>query len=390
MELRADAEGNTYITGRFSERFTAPANDDGTPFTFISNGTFDIFVAKYNADGQRLWIRQYGGDQYDTSQAITIQDNHYYLTGFFNGMMDLGENTLMSNGDFDLFAAKFDESGTVVWATNAGGAYSDLGTAIDLDASGNLYLTGSFEDTAFFDDQAIEAKGSTDFYLTKINSNEGNFEWIRQAGSDDSDIGLGIATDENGTSHVTGVFNQMFIVEGDTLENHSDGNGAIFLLQYNSNGQLQWKSNSMGGSYDEGMAIAIDKEANCYLTGGFSKDLTIGGNTLDSNGNSDLFVAKIKGNFTDIAESLSNHSPSLQIYPNPTHDQLFIEFEIESSDIYSLQLTDYAGRVIYSHFFENTPGIHEQQLDVSKFSSGIYMLQLKSNQMNITQKVIIN
>ncbi len=388
-DIAVDTDGNAYITGRFAERFTAPANDNGAPFTFVSKGIFDIFVAKYNTDGQRMWIRQYGGENYDSAQAIAIdENNNYYLTGFFNGVLELEGNSLMSNGDFDVFAAKFDESGTLQWANQAGGAYSDLGTSIDLDANGNTYLTGSYEDTAFFGTESIMAIGSTDFFLTKWDAS-GEIQWVRHGGGDGADIGLGVATDANGNSHVTGSFSQMFVIGEDTTSVDSTNTAAIFLLQYNTEGALQQKTHSTGESYDEGTAIAIDEESNCYLTGSFSRNLNIGGNSLQSNGNSDLFVAKIKGNFTDIDKQAIVKQHFLKIHPNPTEHQLFIEFEAEKQELYVLQLLDYAGRIVYENVFENTQGIHTQTLDVSAFAKGMYILQLKSNNVRVSEKLVV-
>lgn len=389
--IAVDSDGNSYITGRFAERLTSPPNDDGTPFTFISKGIFDIFVAKYNADGQRMWIRQYGGENYETASAIEADsDGNYYLTGFFNGMLPLSGSELMSNGDFDVFVVKFDEDGTLQWSNQLGGAYSDLGTAIDLDASGNLYLTGSYEDTAFFDSESMTAIGSTDFFLAKLDVN-GDFHWVRSGGGDDSDIGLGIATDANGNSHLTGSFGQMLILEGDTTMVDTTDTGAIFLLQYNTEGTLVQKNNSTGASYDEGTAIAIDSDSNCYLTGSFSKNLNIGGNELQSNGSSDLFVAKILGDFTNVEEEIVGVSQHfLKVHPNPTDHQLFIEFEAEKQELFVLQLVDYAGRIVYEDIFENTQGVHKQTLEVDSFIGGMYVLQLKSNSVNVSEKVIIS
>ncbi|MGB0931047.1 MAG: SBBP repeat-containing protein, partial [Chitinophagales bacterium] len=359
-DIAVDTGGNAYITGRFAERFTAPIEDNGTPFTFISKGVFDIFVAKYNTDGQRMWVRQYGGENYDSASAIAVDNSgNYHLTGFFNGILELGESSLISNGDFDIFAAKFDESGTLQWMNQAGGAYSDLGTAIDLDDSGNAYLTGSYEDTAFFGTENITTHGSTDFFLTKINES-GEIQWVRQAGGEDADIGLGIATDANGNSHLTGSFSQMLVLGGDTIRVDSTNTGAIFLLQYNTDGMLQQKTVSSGRGYDEGTAIAIDEDSNCYLTGSFSRTLKIGENSLESNGNSDLFVAKIRGDFTDINNSFMINQSFLTVYPNPVGERLFVEFESEKQAVYSLQLMDYAGRIVHKELFENTQGVHVQ------------------------------
>lgn len=388
-DIVADADGNTYVTGRFAERFTAPIEGNGTPFTFISKGIFDIFVAKYNTDGQRMWVRQYGGENYDSASAIAVdENNNYYLTGFFNGVLQLGESSLTSNGDFDIFAAKFDESGALQWMNQAGGAYSDLGTSIDLDASGNTYLTGSYEDTAFFGAESITAHGSTDFFLTKLNE-AGEIQWVRQGGGEDSDIGLGIATDANGNSHLTGSFSEMIVLGSDTIRVDSTNTAAIFLLQYNADGTLLQNTVSTGSGYDEGTAIAIDDESNCYLTGSFSRTLRLGENSLESNGNSDLFVAKIKGDFTNIGEQVIVNESFLSVYPNPVGKRLFVEFEAEKQEGYLLQLADYSGRIVHEEFFENTQGVHTQILDMSRFAKGMYMLQLRSNSVNITKKLVV-
>ncbi len=391
-DIAASSDGHVYLTGRFSERLTAPINDIGAPFTFLSKGGFDIFVAKYNADGERTSISQYGGIGYDSAQAIALDnDGNYYLTGFFNGTIELGDQQLMSNGDFDLFVAKFDSNNTTLWANNAGGAYIDLATAIDLDVDGNAYITGSYEDMAFFEDSTIESIGSTDYFLAKLNGTSGSFDWVRQAGGNDADIGLGIAVDANGNSHVTGAFSEIFVLGEDTLRTNEENSGAIFLLQYNTDGTLLQKNHTTGSSYDEGTAIVIDEDNNCYLTGSFSKDMTIGENTLNANGNSDLFVTKLKGDFTDIEDGiLASHQSFLQVYPNPVSSQLFVEFETEKSDVYSLQLSDYAGKVVYKHFFESTHGVYTQSLDVAILPKGMYILQLRSNEVNISRKLVVN
>src|SRR5690606_6065746 len=107
--------------------------------TVISNkGFFDIFLAKYNSQGDLVWVRSAGWSGADSDYGIAYANGGIYITGFFNQGMIFGSYTLWSHegkGGEDGFIAKYNEHGLFQWAKNAGGLGGDrlFGVAMDPD-----------------------------------------------------------------------------------------------------------------------------------------------------------------------------------------------------------------------------------------------------------------
>jgi hypothetical protein len=155
--LTVDASGNSYITGYFSN--TTDFDPGAGTQNFTSVGGVDIYLAKYDASGNYVWAQQMGGTANDIAQGLSVDaSGNSYITGNFAGTADFdpgaGTQNLTPAGIADIFLAKYDASGNYVWAKSMGGAGSDIGYALALDASGNSYITGFFNATADFDPNA--------------------------------------------------------------------------------------------------------------------------------------------------------------------------------------------------------------------------------------------
>ena len=99
------------------------------------------------------WAKNMGGTNLDSGYAMAIDGGgNVYTTGIFSGTADFdpgaGIHNLTSVGSYDIFISKLDVNGNFVWAKSMGGTGYDLGGAIAVDVSGNLYITGSFSGTA--------------------------------------------------------------------------------------------------------------------------------------------------------------------------------------------------------------------------------------------------
>ncbi|MBN2535116.1 MAG: SBBP repeat-containing protein [Spirochaetales bacterium] len=107
-----------------------------------SFGGKDIFVSKYTTSGKLLWITQYGSDKTDAGTAITCDEkNNYYITGITGGR--IGSVTL---GNQDAFLTKMDSEGSILWTTQIGTAYYDMGRGVTTDKNGNVYVvTGYYQ-----------------------------------------------------------------------------------------------------------------------------------------------------------------------------------------------------------------------------------------------------
>jgi len=93
------------------------------------------------------------------------------------------------------------------WARIAGasGDFTDLGYGISTDFTGNIYVTGYFKDTATFGSYPLTSSGDSDIFVAKLDPN-GNWLWVKKAGSSGTDVGKGVSTDTNGNVYVTGYF----------------------------------------------------------------------------------------------------------------------------------------------------------------------------------------
>jgi hypothetical protein len=196
------------------------------------------------------------------------------------------------------------------WAKGIGGPAFESGTSITVDASGNIYTTGSFSGTADFDPGTgifnLSASGYCDIFISKLDST-GNFVWAKVIGGSTTgyDIGYSLALDVSGNVYTTGVFTGTvdFDPGTGTFNLISAGDNDIFILKLDASGNFIW-AKSMGGiSPDWGCSLALDASGNACVTGYFAgtADFDPGAGTynLTSAGSNDIFISKIdpSGNF---------------------------------------------------------------------------------------------
>ena len=164
--IALDSAGNSYVTGFF----TGTATFGSTSLT--GYGWYDIFVAKMDADGNWLYATRAGGSDYDCGYSIALDSaGNSYVTGHFEGTAIFGSTSLIScSGSYDVFAAKMDVNGNWLYATKAGGNGSDYGSSIALDSVRNSYVTGRFYETATFGSASLTSFGSQDIFVAKLNS----------------------------------------------------------------------------------------------------------------------------------------------------------------------------------------------------------------------------
>jgi Leucine-rich repeat (LRR) protein len=285
-DLAVDAVGNSYVTGPF----VGPATFSPTT-SLTSTGSGDVFVAKYDASGILLWVRQAGGTDNDQGRGIALDaSGNSYVTGSFSGTATFGSTTLTSTGSSDVFVAKYDASGTVLWAKQAGGSNGETVYGIAVDASGNSYMTGNFSGTATFGSTSLTSTGSDDIFVAKCDAS-GTVLWAKKAGGATVDEGRGITVDAVGNSYVTGNFSGTATFGSTSLI--STGSDDIFVAKYDASGILLWVRQAGGTDNDQGRGIALDASGNSYVTGPFASTANFGSTTLTSTDGSDIFVAKL-------------------------------------------------------------------------------------------------
>ncbi len=220
-----DAAGNSFVTGGYQGTATFG------PFVLTSAGSADIFVAKYDAAGNVVWARSFGGTLQTQSLGIAVDvSGNSWITGLFNGTATFGSFVLTSAGSFDVFVAKYDAAGNVVWARSAGGTLLDRGLGIAVDAAGNSYVSGLFDGTATFGPIVLTSAGGIDIFVAKYDS-AGNVVWAQSAGGTSaSEWGVDVSANAAGDAYVTGFYSGTASFGPFVLS--SSGSNDLFVAKY--------------------------------------------------------------------------------------------------------------------------------------------------------------
>jgi hypothetical protein len=279
-----DGSGSVVVTGRFE----GTVNFGGG--TLVSAGDADIFVAKYNANGAHQWSQRFGSTSYDQGVAVAVDGSgNVVVTGSFQGTVNFGGGALVSAGDADIFVAKYNANGVHQWSQRFGSTGFDLGTAIAVDGSGTVVVTGGFEGTTNFGGGSLVSAGGYEVFVAKYNAS-GVHQWSQRFGSTLDDLGYDVAVDGSGAVVVTGYFMGTVNFGGGNLV--SAGSLDIFVAKYNTSGVHQWSQRFGSTTNDQGAAVAVDGSGNVIVTGRFQGTVNFGGGNLVSAGSYDIFVAK--------------------------------------------------------------------------------------------------
>ncbi len=265
--LSTDKSGNVYVAGYFQNSLTF-----GT-YTLTTTSNYAPFIAKYGPGGNIIWAKQgtVTGFTYGISVATDLANNSY-ITGYFSNQLTLGSYTLTAHGTDNIFIAKYDSNGNVLWVKQPYSNQFSMGQAITSDANGNIYLSGDFKDSLIFGTYILNANNRQDIFLAKYDSS-GNVIWAKQttvpSSNSQGDVGS-IITDGSGNIYLTGYFMDTISFGSNSIYNNNAGKRGIFLAKYNSLGSAVWAESSFSKYANDwqGFSVATDKSKQIYLAGG--------------------------------------------------------------------------------------------------------------------------
>lgn len=375
--IHVDSNNNILVTGRFSSNsITFGAT------TLLQAGSMDIFLVKYNAKGEILWAKGAGGGSNDEGYCVKTDGAGYiYVAGYFTQPSNFGTIKLTSAGQADLFLAKYDPEGNVLWAKGAGGKGDDRATGLKTDAAGNSYITGFFTNDSISFGQLIIPNDSIDnSFIAKYDTN-GNLTWAKKIGGDCEAKDLALF---NNNIYVSGQFNAKTLNYGlSTLT--VNGTTDFFLLNCDTNGNAKWaiKQTADGKSGESAISVATDNTGNVIITGFFSSEpLTFGSTGLNSERGLNMFTAKLGSGTTRINEFTDNSG--LSVYPNPGNGVFTLKAGgiIYSADVYTI-----SGTKIYS--LHKPIRQTSTEINLSGLKPGIYLMVANVDGLKQTQKLII-
>jgi hypothetical protein len=356
---------NSYLIGSFGSILYMP--DD----TLFSNGNNDMFISKFDQNGQQLWTKQFGGTNStfmnweDMNGKFDSVNNCIYLSGEFCGvaMFDTAGTIYSTGTSNDIFLAKMDLNGNVLWVKKAGGADEDHsrvyigsngeiylvcqclasayfgnfqvapgGIIAKYDTNGNctmaqtkftvppsgahLYMEfigedllfyGNFDTPTFqFDTLTLINKGQSDYFIALCDSNI-NVKWIKHFGSTGNEFKGELAVDNSGNIYAPIHFSDSLKI--DSLVFISAASTNILLLKIFSDGTfLNAKQISATGPiYSICSFTNLNNEF--YIGGSFNGQTNFGGNITYTSGLPyDFYIAKFDSTFSLIGSDNFNNA----------------------------------------------------------------------------------
>ena len=327
LNSTVDSNGNLYVVGTFFGTADFDPSTTGTA-NLTSAGKDDIYLVKYDKNGNYLWANKFGSAVTDTCIGVAVDaDNNVYISGFMTGgTVDFNPGAGVANlacgsaTNEHGYLAKYDANGNYIWAklvgdTSAAGRSST--TRVTLDSSGGVIVSGAFYGTVDFDPGVGVATLSTsatnqcDAYVAKYNAADGSYVWAKRFGGTNIDNCQALTVDASGNVYA-GISFMSASVDADPGAGTAiiTGTGTdynVAIIKLDSGGNYVW-AKSWGGTGTETMyGITVDGSNNVYATGSFQStvDFDPGAGTTSKTvvGGSDIYVSKFdsSGNFAWVA-----------------------------------------------------------------------------------------
>ena len=290
QKIVLDDAANVYVTGYYS----ADADfDPGAGVAMLEcAGIWDVYIAKYDTDGNYTWAKQLGGTGHELSYSLArdiagniITSGYFYGTGDYDPGPGEVILTADATSDFELFLSKLDSDGNFVWVNHFIGD-NDAGSKSVITDGNDIILFGDYN--GIIDADAgpevteLTSAGGTDFLVAKYNS-DGALLWAKSVGGLGNDVPLEGAVDEMGNIYFTGYFNNTVDFDpGPGIFNLTAVESNGFICKWDAAGNFIWAANFGDDGGDLGKSIYLDSLFNIYLTGYFD-------NTVDFNPGPEYF-----------------------------------------------------------------------------------------------------
>lgn len=279
---------------------------------------------------QDNWARRVGAWSNDAFADVAIDPQGFlYAVGEFGGNITLDPTTtLVSNGNWDILVAKYDPNGSLVWVRTFGGSGLDRAVKVALTNDGQIAVVGQFMLSVVFDGTTLVSQASTqDMFVLKMAQSDGAVSWVHQGGSPDGvDQPNGVSVGPDGSIAVAGEFLGTAVFDQGTLTSIVDPDTGdpsvdIFLAVYASDGSPLWLKHGAADHADRGMDVAHDPAGNVYLTGQFSDTLT-----FDQTHNNAMYSAVFIARF-----NAAGQEEWFRVFGGGTYNQVF-EMQLVEGD----------------------------------------------------------
>jgi Secretion system C-terminal sorting domain len=355
--------GNIWVSGSFSDTLFVEGKK------WAAAGQSDLFLLRLEADGRLQWLQHHGVTGSTRLAGIAELPGRAVVgLGSFDKSVQFGNDIFAANtSDQDLFITAWGPDGQVLWARKGGGVYDATAIDITTDDKGGIYFCGNIVGVIRFDNGlSIQSKdGNSDLFLGAYSSS-GTLQWARTfTGEQVQECSRMLW--QNKQIYLSGYTLGRFNYGGKDI-NPSDGFSSFLAVLDTIGRPISVEVlDASGGLYTGGLAYSVGGQlqlAGVYRGTGSLETLALPGSS-----SFDFFTADFSTLVTGIPSILVD-DPRFKVFPTPSKDILFIQ-NTNQAEQYSACIYDAFGRMVQE--VKGSPS----SLDISRFSTGVYLLQIR-------------
>lgn len=334
-----------------------------------NHGGYDSWIVRLDYDGDIVWQKSLGGSNEDWANSIQqTTDGGFIVAGYSSSNDgDVSEN----QGSSDYWIVKLDTAGNLVWQKSLGGSAAEYAFSVQQTIEGGFIVAGSSNSS---DGDVSENQGGSiygDYWIVKLDT-AGNLEWQKSLGGSDDESARSVYQNADGGFIVAGISRS---ADGDVSGNH--GNWDYWIVQLNSTGDLVWQK-TLGGTYEDDGASIQQTPDGGFIVGGSTGSAN--GDVSENHGVFDYWIVKLTSDTATGIASISN--PFISVYPNPASDKITLTFS--SSEKKEIQMTNTLGQIVFDEEINST----KEEIDVSEFPAGIYVVSAQTSVQKIENKFL--
>lgn len=367
--------GNIWVSGSFSDTLFVEGKK------WAATGQSDLFLLRLETDGRLQWLQHHGVMGSTRLAGIAELPGRAVVgLGSFDKSVQFGNDIFVANtSDQDLFITAWGPDGQVLWARKGGGVYDATPIDITTDDKGGIYFCGNIVGVIRFDNGlSIQSKdGNSDLFLGAYSSS-GALQWARTfTGEQVQECSRMLW--QNRQIYLSGYTLGRFNYGGKDI-NPSDGFSSFLAVLDTIGRPISVEVlDASGGLYTGGLAYSVGGQlqlAGVYRGTGSLETLALPGSS-----SFDFFTADFSTLVTGIPSILVD-DPRFKVFPTPSKDILYIQ-NTTQTERYTVRLYDAFGQVIQE--INGSPS----SLDVSRFSPGVYLLQIRQEARWSLYKIIV-
>ncbi|HON71456.1 MAG TPA: hypothetical protein PL153_10370, partial [Tenuifilum sp.] len=376
--IAVDETNNLYVGGALSGTLTI----DGTPYT--SAGSGDIILVKASpTDGSAIWVRKGGSTLDDQLNSIAVYDNFAYLIGYIQGTGTIDSTSTQQSSQFttaggnDIFLAKYNLDGRLIWKKTIGSIGGDVGYGINV-YNNILVATGYFSNSIDFNLNTITSGGNNDaaFFVFDVESNA---VLAKSVSGTQDDRGQGVALDTLYNVYLGGYFTSPTLTVGtNSLTNSGSGYKDIFLAKNHNDftAAFTYKKNvSCNGGSDGALTVTPHFGIPPY-----SYSWKLNGNPYAA---TDSSITNLAAGTYEVTVTDNNSGQSTITYTVTEPSALSISNSVTSVSCFgyndgAIDITVSGGTSPYSYFWTTVNGCGHaiDAEDQSTLSAGDYQVQV--------------